>query len=272
MNRIAESSSNNHRFDPSQDKNPIEGNKQQKALNNHFTLAPLKRAISNNLPYFYLQFEEDLPISQLPSTTKRVHLLNQYFNHHGNDGLGCRLCEKYKKKQKILMDNEVHKQTQQFESQQASQSQLTWIITQTEERTKHEIAIQKSDLICSLSELDGVSYKDDTATLEFLRHVVSYLHEEVIEKGYCSLFYGAKYERCSSIANRIQTNGHSRIMIETLDVLMNVRSPFPDDLRGNCCREIIEKAYNTWNGKDENRPINRTKLLLDIPDDYVPSR
>ncbi|CAF1146553.1 unnamed protein product [Rotaria sordida] len=87
-----------------------------------------------------------------------------------------------------------------------------------------------------------------------------------------SLFNSAKYERCSSIANRIQTNGHSRIMIEILDVLMNVRSPFPDDLRGNCCREIIEKAYDTWNGKDENRPINRTKLLLNIPDDYVSSR
>ncbi|CAF1051925.1 unnamed protein product [Rotaria sordida] len=217
MNRIAESSSNNHRFDPSQDKNPIEGNKQQKALNNHFTLAQLKRAISNNLPYFYLQFEEDLLISQLPSTTKIVHLLNQYFSnksnpsfkgftictlvgknrfkigmndktyildivnimhkklyvafyykkdHHGNDGLGCRLCEKYKKKQKILMDNEVHKQTQQFESQQASQSQLTWIITQTEERTKHEIAIQKSDLICSLCAEEKTKNRDLISKLE----------------------------------------------------------------------------------------------------------
>lgn len=41
----------------------------------------------------------------------------------------------------------------------------------------------------------------------------------------------AECERGFSIANRIQTNGRSRIMIETLDVLMNVRLLLPDDLR-----------------------------------------
>ena len=41
----------------------------------------------------------------------------------------------------------------------------------------------------------------------------------------------AECERGYSIANRIQTNGRSRIMIDTLDVLMNVRLLFPDDLR-----------------------------------------
>jgi hypothetical protein len=38
-------------------------------------------------------------------------------------------------------------------------------------------------------------------------------------------------ERGYSIANRIQANGRSRIMTETLDVLMNVRLLLPDDLR-----------------------------------------
>ncbi len=38
------------------------------------------------------------------------------------------------------------------------------------------------------------------------------------------------------------------------------------------CREIIQKAYDTWNAPDERRRINRTKLLIDVPDDYVPSK
>ena len=41
----------------------------------------------------------------------------------------------------------------------------------------------------------------------------------------------AECERGYSIANRIQTSGRSRIMTETLDVLMNVRLLLPDDLR-----------------------------------------
>jgi hypothetical protein len=41
----------------------------------------------------------------------------------------------------------------------------------------------------------------------------------------------AECERGYSIANRIQTNGRSRIMVETLNILMNVRLHFPDDLK-----------------------------------------
>ncbi|CAF3702345.1 unnamed protein product [Rotaria sp. Silwood1] len=42
----------------------------------------------------------------------------------------------------------------------------------------------------------------------------------------------AECEHGYSIANRIQTNGRSRLMIETLDPLMNVRMLlFPDDVR-----------------------------------------
>ena len=41
----------------------------------------------------------------------------------------------------------------------------------------------------------------------------------------------AECERGYSVANRIQTNGRSRIMVETLNLLMNVGLHFPDDLR-----------------------------------------
>jgi hypothetical protein len=41
----------------------------------------------------------------------------------------------------------------------------------------------------------------------------------------------AECERGYSVANRIQTNGRSRIMVETLNVLMSVRLHFPNDLR-----------------------------------------
>ncbi|KAF9756162.1 hypothetical protein NGRA_3304 [Nosema granulosis] len=34
-------------------------------------------------------------------------------------------------------------------------------------------------------------------------------------------------------------------------------------------REIIEKAYNTRSGNDKYRRINRTKLIIDVPDDHV---
>ncbi|CAF2551925.1 unnamed protein product [Rotaria sp. Silwood2] len=82
----------------------------------------------------------------------------------------------------------------------------------------------------------------------------------------------AECERGYSIVNRIQTNGRSRIMIDTLDVIMNIRLLFPDDLRSDRCREIIQKAYNTWSGQDERRRINRAQLIIDVPDDYIPSK
>ncbi|CAF0838331.1 unnamed protein product [Rotaria sordida] len=79
-------------------------------------------------------------------------------------------------------------------------------------------------------------------------------------------------ERGYSVSNRIQTNGRSRIMINTLDVLMNVRLLFPHDLRSDQCRNIIERAYKSWNGRDENRRINRAKLIVDVPDDYIAAK
>ncbi|CAF4770529.1 unnamed protein product [Rotaria socialis] len=79
-------------------------------------------------------------------------------------------------------------------------------------------------------------------------------------------------ERGYSVSNRIQTNARSRMMINTLDVLMNIRLLFPHDLRSDKCRNIIERAYKSWNGRDENRRISRTKLIVDIPDDYIPEK
>ncbi|CAF3948313.1 unnamed protein product, partial [Rotaria sp. Silwood1] len=43
-----------------------------------------------------------------------------------------------------------------------------------------------------------------------------------------------------------------------------------DRVKFNRCQEIIQKAYNTWSENDENRRITRTKLIIDVPDDYVP--
>ncbi|CAF3318565.1 unnamed protein product [Rotaria socialis] len=79
-------------------------------------------------------------------------------------------------------------------------------------------------------------------------------------------------ERGYSVSNRIQTNGRSRMMINTLDVLMNIRLLFPHDLQSDKCRNIIERAYKSWNGRDKNRRISRTKLIVDIPDDYIPEK
>ncbi|CAF3355833.1 unnamed protein product, partial [Rotaria sp. Silwood2] len=71
----------NSQLDP-HDMNPISASQQQQgSLSNHFTLADMTRAIFNNLPCFYLQFEEDLSIGQLPSTTKVAHLLNHFFRN-----------------------------------------------------------------------------------------------------------------------------------------------------------------------------------------------
>ncbi|CAF2811178.1 unnamed protein product [Rotaria sp. Silwood2] len=54
---------------------------QQDMIDNRFTVAYLKRAISNNLPCFYIQFEEDLNSGQLPLTRKVAHILNQFFSN-----------------------------------------------------------------------------------------------------------------------------------------------------------------------------------------------
>ncbi|CAF1376387.1 unnamed protein product [Adineta ricciae] len=80
----------------------------------------------------------------------------------------------------------------------------------------------------------------------------------------------AECERGYSIANRIQTNGRSRITIETLDVLMNVRLLCSEDLRSNRCRQIVQEAYDSWNKPSENRRIQRAQLIIDVEKDYDP--
>jgi hypothetical protein len=105
--------------------------------------------------------------------------------------------------------NEAHKIAQNHELQTASRSQPTWLETQIKERSKYEESIQNLILLaihvcqqdqslnsyqnlCTLveavgvklltAELGGISYRNDNAALEFLRHAASCLHQEVIEK------------------------------------------------------------------------------------------
>jgi len=100
----------------------------------------------------------------------------------------------------------------------------------------------------------------------------------------------AECERGFSASNRIQTNGCSRLMIDTLNTLLTVRLLLPDDIRryeqnnvknvfsyqliifSKRCNQIIEKSFCLWNNPDENRRWKRTKLIIDIPDDYKPRR
>lgn len=37
------------------------------------------------------------------------------------------------------------------------------------------------------------------------------------------------------------------------------------------CQVVAEKAFESWNDYESNRRYTRTKLLLDIADDYEPS-
>lgn len=38
------------------------------------------------------------------------------------------------------------------------------------------------------------------------------------------------------------------------------------------CRYFVRQAYDLWNEPSENRRIRRTKLVIDVPDDYEPSK
>ncbi|CAF1424337.1 unnamed protein product, partial [Rotaria sordida] len=77
-------------------------------------------------------------------------------------------------------------------------------------------------------------------------------------------------ERGFSAVNRIQTTGRSRILISTLDVLMNVCLLLPDDLRSPRCQKVIERAFESWNDNEYHRRFRQIKLVLDVPPDYEP--
>ncbi|CAF3076933.1 unnamed protein product, partial [Rotaria sp. Silwood2] len=79
----------------------------------------------------------------------------------------------------------------------------------------------------------------------------------------------AECERGFSAANRVQTNGRSRLMVETLDVLLNVRLLLTDEIRR--CQFVAEKAFEPWNDYESKRRYTRTKLLIDVADDYEPA-
>ncbi|CAF1015489.1 unnamed protein product [Rotaria sordida] len=82
----------------------------------------------------------------------------------------------------------------------------------------------------------------------------------------------AACERGFSASNRIQTNSRARLLIETLNVLLTVRLLLHNDIRSKRCQQIVEKSFDLWNNPDENRRWKRTKLIIDIPDDYEPTR
>jgi hypothetical protein len=106
-------------------------------------------------------------------------------------------------------DNEVHQNAQRRELEIKSDSQPSWLTTQIKERSKHATAIQNLILpavylcqqdqsinsfqkLCTLleavdvkllpAELGGLSYRNDTAALEFLYHVATYLHGQIVKK------------------------------------------------------------------------------------------
>jgi hypothetical protein len=93
----------------------------------------------------------------------------------------------------------------------------------------------------------------------------------------------AECERGFSASNRIQTNGRSRLMIDTLNTLLTVRLLLPEDIRryqqdaekklipyflvvsSSRCHQVIEKTFNLWNDSDGNRRWRRTTLMIDVP-------
>ncbi|CAF4219455.1 unnamed protein product, partial [Rotaria magnacalcarata] len=81
----------------------------------------------------------------------------------------------------------------------------------------------------------------------------------------------AECERGFSAANLVQTNGRSRLMVNTLGVLLNVRLLLTDDIRSTRCQFVAEKAFESWNDYESKRRYNRTKLLIDVADDYEPT-
>ncbi|CAF2059013.1 unnamed protein product [Rotaria magnacalcarata] len=81
-----------------------------------------------------------------------------------------------------------------------------------------------------------------------------------------------KCERGYSAANRIQTIARSRITNETLECLLTVRLLLTNDIRSIRCHHIVEEAFKSWNNPESSRRLNRMQLMIDVPDDYEPSR
>ncbi|CAM4903492.1 unnamed protein product [Rotaria socialis] len=79
-------------------------------------------------------------------------------------------------------------------------------------------------------------------------------------------------ERGYSAANRIQTIARSRITNETLECLLTVRLLLTNDIRSIRCHHIVEEAFKSWNNPESSRRLNRMQLMIDVPDDYEPSR
>ncbi|CAF3532023.1 unnamed protein product [Rotaria socialis] len=102
-------------------------------------------------------------------------------DNDGNDGLGCRLCEKYSK---ITNSNGKINLwcTAGYQIMKLSKIKEHNNNESTRSFEKLCLLIETLGVTLLPAELGGISYRNDTAALEFLRHVASYLHEEIIEK------------------------------------------------------------------------------------------
>ncbi|CAF3493434.1 unnamed protein product [Rotaria socialis] len=102
-------------------------------------------------------------------------------DNDGNDGLGCRLCEKYRK---ITNSNGKINLwcTAGYQIMKLSKIKEHNNNESTRSFEKLCLLIETLGVTLLPAELGGISYRNDTAALEFLRHVASYLHEEIIEK------------------------------------------------------------------------------------------
>jgi hypothetical protein len=57
---------------------PSTNNQQQKSL----PFDQLKRAVSSNLPCFYIEFDQPTNVHQLPSTFEARNVIEDYFKEH----------------------------------------------------------------------------------------------------------------------------------------------------------------------------------------------
>ncbi|CAF4886323.1 unnamed protein product, partial [Rotaria sp. Silwood1] len=77
----------------------------------------------------------------------------------------------------------------------------------------------------------------------------------------------AECEHGYSIANRIQINGRSRLMIETLDALMNVRMLlFPDDVRRTLRKQLNSYVMYLLAASITNWVLINTSLISSLYD------
>ena len=38
------------------------------------------------------------------------------------------------------------------------------------------------------------------------------------------------------------------------------------------CKHVVSKAFESWNDSEYNRRLHQAKLLIDVPDNYAPTK